>query len=53
LWLPASSGHDGSASSARKPIVRRLGMDEAIVALWEVSQRETGIAIDVRAAAAA
>jgi NAD(P)-dependent dehydrogenase (short-subunit alcohol dehydrogenase family) len=37
----------------RKPIVRRLGMDKAIAALWEVSERETGIAIDVRAAAAA
>ena len=36
----------------RKPIVRRLGMDKAIAALWEVSERETGIAIDVRAAAA-
>jgi hypothetical protein len=28
-------------------------MDKAIAALWEVSERETGIAIDVRAAAAA
>jgi NAD(P)-dependent dehydrogenase (short-subunit alcohol dehydrogenase family) len=37
----------------RKPVVRRLGMDKAIAALWEVSERETGIAIDVRAAAAA
>jgi NAD(P)-dependent dehydrogenase (short-subunit alcohol dehydrogenase family) len=37
----------------RKPIVRMLGMDKAIAALWEVSERETGIAIDVRAAAAA
>ena len=37
----------------RKPIMRRLDMDKAIAALWEVSERETGIAIDVRAAAAA
>jgi NAD(P)-dependent dehydrogenase (short-subunit alcohol dehydrogenase family) len=42
-----------SGPPVRKPIVRRLGMDEAIAALWEVSERETGIAVDVRAAAAA
>ena len=42
-----------SGPPVRKPVVRRLGMDKAIVALWEVSERETGIAIDVRAAAAA
>jgi NAD(P)-dependent dehydrogenase (short-subunit alcohol dehydrogenase family) len=36
----------------RKPVVRRLGMDKAIAALWEVSERETGIAIDVPGAAA-
>jgi NAD(P)-dependent dehydrogenase (short-subunit alcohol dehydrogenase family) len=37
----------------RKPVVRRLGMDQAIAVLWEVSKRETGIAIDVPAAMAA
>jgi NAD(P)-dependent dehydrogenase (short-subunit alcohol dehydrogenase family) len=37
----------------RKPVLRRLGMDKAIAALWEVSARETGVAIDVRAATAA
>ena len=42
-----------SGPPVRKPIVRRLGMDEAITALWAVSERETGIAVDVRAAAAA
>jgi NAD(P)-dependent dehydrogenase (short-subunit alcohol dehydrogenase family) len=42
-----------SGPPMRKPVVRRLGMDKAIAALWEVSERETGIAIDVRAAAAA
>jgi hypothetical protein len=42
-----------SGPPVRKPIVRRLGMDKAIAALWEVSERQTGIAIDVRAAAAA
>src|SRR5215469_2553357 len=34
----------------RKPIVRTFGMHRAIAALWEVSERETGISIDVRAA---
>jgi NAD(P)-dependent dehydrogenase (short-subunit alcohol dehydrogenase family) len=42
-----------SGPPVRKPIVRRLGMDKAIADLWEVSERETGIAIDVRAATAA
>ena len=42
-----------SGPPVRKPVVRRLGMDKAIAALWEVSERETGIAIDVRAAAPA
>jgi NAD(P)-dependent dehydrogenase (short-subunit alcohol dehydrogenase family) len=32
----------------RKPIFRRLGMETAIDRLWEVSERETGLAIDVR-----
>jgi NAD(P)-dependent dehydrogenase (short-subunit alcohol dehydrogenase family) len=42
-----------SGPPVRKPVVRRLGLDQAIAALWEVSERETGIAIDLRAAAAA
>ena len=29
----------------RKPIFRRLGMDKAIAALWDVSERETGVAL--------
>jgi NAD(P)-dependent dehydrogenase (short-subunit alcohol dehydrogenase family) len=31
----------------RKPIFRRIGMDSAIRKLWEVSERETGIAIEL------
>jgi NAD(P)-dependent dehydrogenase (short-subunit alcohol dehydrogenase family) len=42
-----------SGPPVRKPIVRTVGMHKAIAVLWEVSERETGIAIDVRAAAAA
>ncbi len=29
----------------RRPVMRRIGMDRAIGRLWEVSERETGIAI--------
>src|SRR5499427_3370646 len=42
-----------SGLPVRKPVVRRLGMGKATAALWEVSEREIGIAIDLRAAAAA
>jgi NAD(P)-dependent dehydrogenase (short-subunit alcohol dehydrogenase family) len=42
-----------SGPPVRKPIVRTVGLHKAIAVLWEVSERETGIAIDVRAAAAA
>jgi NAD(P)-dependent dehydrogenase (short-subunit alcohol dehydrogenase family) len=31
----------------RKPILRRIGMDSAIRKLWQVSERETGIALEV------
>ena len=31
----------------RKPILRRLGMSNAISRLWEVSERETGVALDL------
>jgi len=42
-----------SEPPVRKPILRTFDMHKAIAALWEVSERETGIAIDVRAAAPA
>jgi NAD(P)-dependent dehydrogenase (short-subunit alcohol dehydrogenase family) len=32
----------------RRPILRRIGLDTAIARLWEVSERETGLTIDVR-----
>lgn len=31
----------------RKPIFRRLGLSRAVAKLWEVSERETGVAIDL------
>ncbi len=37
----------------RRPILRRVGLERAIARLWDVSERETGIAIDVRAVAPA
>jgi NAD(P)-dependent dehydrogenase (short-subunit alcohol dehydrogenase family) len=32
----------------RKPIFRKLGMEAAIARLWEVSERETGLALNVQ-----
>jgi NAD(P)-dependent dehydrogenase (short-subunit alcohol dehydrogenase family) len=32
----------------RKPIFRRLGMSGAVAKLWEVSERETGVALGIR-----
>jgi NAD(P)-dependent dehydrogenase (short-subunit alcohol dehydrogenase family) len=46
LWV-------NSGPPVRKPVLRRLGLDKAIATLWAVSERETGMAIDVRAAMAA
>ena len=42
-----------NGAPVRKPILRRLGMDRAIARLWQVSERETGVALDVRASAGA
>jgi NAD(P)-dependent dehydrogenase (short-subunit alcohol dehydrogenase family) len=41
-----------SGPPVRKPVLRRVGMDRAIARLWEVSERETGVAIDAGAAGA-
>ena len=35
----------------RRPILRRLGMDSAIARLWEVSERETQLEIDLESSA--
>jgi len=34
----------------RRPILRRIGLSKAIETLWEVSERETGVTLDVEAA---
>jgi NAD(P)-dependent dehydrogenase (short-subunit alcohol dehydrogenase family) len=39
--------------AVRKPILRKLGLDSAIDDLWTVSERETGVPLDVDAADAA
>jgi NAD(P)-dependent dehydrogenase (short-subunit alcohol dehydrogenase family) len=39
--------------AVRLPILRRVGMDKAIATLWDVSERETGVTLDVAAAKAA
>jgi NAD(P)-dependent dehydrogenase (short-subunit alcohol dehydrogenase family) len=36
-----------NGAPVRKPILRLIGMDKAIARLWEVSERETGLKIDV------
>jgi NAD(P)-dependent dehydrogenase (short-subunit alcohol dehydrogenase family) len=37
-----------SGAPVRKPILRRIGMERAIARLWQVSERETGLKIDLR-----
>lgn len=34
----------------RRPVARRVGLQHAIDVLWEVSERETGVALDIDAA---
>ncbi len=44
-------GSNGPA--VKRPVLRKLGMDKNIVTLWTVSEKETGVALDVAAAKAA
>jgi len=37
----------GHGPPVRRPILRRLGMSKAIARLWEVSERETGLKLEV------
>lgn len=39
--------------AVRRPVIRRIGMERAIAKLWEVSERETGLKLEVGAAAVA
>lgn len=38
--------------AVRRPVLRRLGLPKAMATLWEVSERETGLILDVAAARA-
>ncbi|MFI1092393.1 oxidoreductase [Streptomyces sp. NPDC020917] len=42
-----------NGAPVRKPVLRRLGMDHAVAKLWAVSERETGVALDLPASAGA
>jgi hypothetical protein len=35
-----------SGPPVRRPVLRRIGLTKAIDRLWEVSERETGIALE-------
>ncbi len=39
--------------AVRRPLVRRIGLEKAVDTLWQVSERETGVALDVVVAAEA
>jgi len=38
-----------SGAAVRRPVLRRVGLSHAIATLWAVSERETGLALDVYA----
>jgi NAD(P)-dependent dehydrogenase (short-subunit alcohol dehydrogenase family) len=40
-----------NGAPVHRPILRRIGMDDAIARLWEVSERETQLAIDLPSSA--
>ncbi|MEX2252736.1 MAG: oxidoreductase [Thermoleophilaceae bacterium] len=57
---PAAKGGDfyvplfvNNGSPVRKPVLRRMGIKRAVARLWEVSERETGLKMDVRGGAPA
>jgi NAD(P)-dependent dehydrogenase (short-subunit alcohol dehydrogenase family) len=50
FWVPRFFNN---GPPVRRPILRRIGLETAIVRLWEVSERETGLTIDVRGGGAA
>lgn len=39
--------------AVRRPLVRRIGLEKAVDTLWQVSERETGVTLDVATAEAA
>jgi NAD(P)-dependent dehydrogenase (short-subunit alcohol dehydrogenase family) len=41
--------YGNSGTPVKRPILRKYGMDTAIDTLWEVSERETGVSLDIDA----
>lgn len=39
-----------NGAAVRRPILRRIGLQQAIDTLWTVSERETGVELDVASA---
>ncbi len=39
-----------AGAPVRRPVLRKIGLDQAIADLWQVSERETGLRIDVAGA---
>jgi NAD(P)-dependent dehydrogenase (short-subunit alcohol dehydrogenase family) len=50
FWVPRFFNN---GPPVRRPILRRIGLETGIARLWEVSERETGLTIDVRGGGAA
>jgi NAD(P)-dependent dehydrogenase (short-subunit alcohol dehydrogenase family) len=48
LYAPRYGSH---GPAVRRPILRRIGLQEQIDVLWQVSERETGIPLDIAATA--
>ena len=39
-----------SGAPVKRPVLRKIGMDDAIETLWTVSERATGVSLDIDAA---
>lgn len=57
---PSAAGGDlygplfaSNGPPVKRPVLRKIGMDKNIATLWSVSERETGVPLDVAAAKAA
>jgi hypothetical protein len=50
LYAPRYGSH---GPAVRRPILRRRGLQEQIDVLWKVSERKTGVPLDVAAAGSA
>jgi hypothetical protein len=46
LYAPRYGSH---GPAVRRPVLRRWGLQEQVDVLWQVSERETGVPLDVEA----